>query len=77
MVGYCDATPAVTNQSLEHPEPSAVSDAEYQNGAPLAGCPLMGQVVRAEANVSVPISACLQSHVETRNPSWRGTSIQH
>jgi hypothetical protein len=45
MVGYCDATPAVTDQSLE-----------YQNGAPLAGCPLMGQVVRAEAKVSAPIS---------------------
>jgi hypothetical protein len=60
MVAYCDATPA--RLQLRTRAWSA------QNGAPVAACPLMGQVVRAEAKVSVPISACLQSHVETRNP---------
>ena len=40
MVGYCGATPAVTNRSLE-----------YQNGAPLAGCPLMGQVSNTDSRV--------------------------
>jgi hypothetical protein len=60
MVAHCDATPARLQFRTR-----AWST---QNGAPVAACPLMGQVVRAEAKVSVPISAWLQSHVETRNP---------
>jgi hypothetical protein len=59
MVAHCDATPARLQFRTR-----AWST---QNGAPVAACPLMGQVVRAEAKVTVPISACLQSHVETRN----------
>jgi GrpB protein len=59
MVAYCDATPARLQFRTRA--------RSTQNGAPLAACPLMGQVVRAEAKATVPIPACLQSHVETRN----------